>query len=205
MDGTNFDQYCVILSNLAAANVPKWNAGVMKLYEVGLRDVPNDITGPLSKLTVDRYTFRPSVAQVKAMAREILHGPPLSLTAALVEVNRYLDRLGRWGKEPRGLCVTVPSGTGYKQLQAVLRWSSADVPEWSCPELARTVEAMGGWEDLATTPPKFWLSRFERIYADVLDSAEADGARRLHLAYTAQKQLVAPVALLHDDYEEDAA
>ena len=64
MDGESLVKLCVVLENQDRGYKPPWSEGAMLLYEIGLRDIPNDAAVVLSKAIVDHCPVRPSVSTI---------------------------------------------------------------------------------------------------------------------------------------------
>lgn len=130
MKGEFFDGMCTILVNMPRGTAPAWNAGVMQIYLIGLRNIPDEATGAVIEAIIDRCTFRPTVHEIVDLYREISRPHDPAKAQRLVGELLYLrDRHGEY---------VVPNPDFPRLLQS-------GEPDWTDPIKQRIIATFGGW------------------------------------------------------------
>ena len=191
MTGPALDRFCVILANLSPGNAPKWNYGVMQIYQIGLRDVPNEAASPLTEAIIDACTFRPSVAEIKAMYRDLTQGDRPSAPALVGEVMGLLAEYGAYGQRD----------TKYGAHNFYLLGE----PEGLSPAARAVVAVWGGWVKFAEDPSPGGVRRGQmlKIAQQVIDGTTSDTMHRLRLEVEAAAAAL-PAPAINIGQREDA-
>lgn len=189
MTGETFDEFCVVLANLSPGNAPSWNSGVMMIYQIGLRDVPNSAAAMLAEAVIDACTFRPAVAEIKALARQIAQSgmTAVGLVAHIMALLAEHGRFGRRSPDPSR------RNTYFEGPPAAL-----------CAEGHAALAVFGGWVNFADNqdPAGVLRGQLLKVAQAVVDGTSSDTMGRLQLEYQeAAAQLTAPSHLLEAPYK----
>lgn len=210
MTRSTWDDFVAVLRNKPCGTAPPWSQQVSDDYYRWFGGWPDFITKMVTAYMLIKCDFRPDPKVIFEIRSEIeRQGDPQSLDRALTEV-RYM--INTYGTRPvqEGWFVaefwdystTPPTKTVRKRADgSEIVWPKMveGMPNFSDPDIAQVVEAMGGWTEFVEmtqrTGQEFWGPQFERLYKGVKRDRGGDAMRQLRLAYR-EAALAAPERFL---------
>jgi hypothetical protein len=182
-----------IISNMTPGAAPQWNPGMAKMYQIGLRSVPDEGAGILAEAIVDTCTFRPSVHEILTLWRKI-SAPEAAVSpdTLVAQIYSLRDKYGEFA-------VSSPDFPGLRL---------AGEPQWSDPLKRRIVAAMGGWVTFCRddAPASVQRGQLLKIAQMVVGGEGDEPINRLRLEYQeARAAMPAPALELPEPAREPLA
>lgn len=170
MSGDPFRMLCVILANMPYGTAPAWSDGMMTVYRVGLRNLPEDAAPALAEAIVDRCQWRPTVHEIIEIWRQIVR--PTDTEAAPKLVADIIRLRDRWGE------YVVPHPDFPRLLQS-------GEPDWSDPMKRAVIATFGGWVAFCRddSPPGVLRGQMLRVAESVISGGTDETIQRLRLEY----------------------
>lgn len=191
----------------------EWTADVQDAYLRVFQKVPNPIVDVMINAILVHFEWRPSIAEIVNLMREIMRdGDGASCAAALQEVHRFRATLGK-------RCVqsgTVTAVDMYNRREiATYKNMIEGTPAFSDPHTTVVIEAMGGWPqfcDMAdSTPVTIWQGQFMKLYEATAKQDGSETLKKLRLEWREQvagllsaEAPLLPMSLEHSLYVTDS-
>ena len=166
---------------------PPWNEGLMEMYKIGLRNIPNDAVSILCEAVIDRCKFRPTVHEIVDLWRDISN--PVDPSAAhnlVAEILALRDKYGEY---------VVPD-PHFPMIR------DAGEPTWTDPLKRQIVATFGGWVAFCRddSPSGVLRGQLLKVAAAVLVGQGDETINRLRLEY---RQVRAALPAVAPDTEID--
>ena len=108
----------------------KWTDRHTESLMIGLEDLPDELSQILGREILTRWSWRPSVKEIRDLAIEIMQ-PTTKKSAA-----DYVSEI-----------ITLRNRYGAHAVRTVDGYFVKGEPAWSCPIKRKVIAAMGGWVD----------------------------------------------------------